>query len=192
MGETTTAPPAAPPTPLRRFLTACWQPETALFLGFWLILLYRGRSFFFKDQGSFWHTVTGQLILQRGNLPATDPFSFTFQGQPWMLHEWLAQIIMAFLYRIDGLSTHLVVAAGLLAGLFAWTEAQWLERTAGSALRRLGYRRWLRNLAVALGNAPRSAEAAAALRARADVEDPVVREHVRWALARQGVSAARD
>jgi epoxyqueuosine reductase len=79
-----------------------------------------------------------------------------------------------------------------LAGLFAWTEAEWLERTAGSALRRLGYRRWLRNLAVALGNAPRSAEAAAALSARAHVEDPIVREHVRWALARQGVTGARD
>jgi epoxyqueuosine reductase len=45
---------------------------------------------------------------------------------------------------------------------------------------------------VALGNAPRSAEAAAALSARAHVEDPIVREHVRWALARQGVTAARD
>jgi epoxyqueuosine reductase len=76
-------------------------------------------------------------------------------------------------------------AAGLVE-LFAWTEAQWLERTAGSALRRLGYRRWLRNLAVALGNAPKSAAAVAALRARMAGVDELVREHVRWALARQG------
>jgi len=79
-----------------------------------------------------------------------------------------------------------------LAELFAWTEAEWQERTAGSALRRLGYRRWLRNLAVALGNAPRSAGAAAALSARAGDADPLVREHVRWALTRHGVSALPD
>jgi len=72
-----------------------------------------------------------------------------------------------------------------LVELFAWTEAQWLARTEGSALRRLGYRRWLRNLAVALGNAPRSAQAVAALSVRADDPDEMLREHVQWALARQ-------
>jgi epoxyqueuosine reductase len=72
-----------------------------------------------------------------------------------------------------------------LVDLFAWSEAEYLGKTRGSALRRLGYGRWLRNLAVALGNAPRSAAAAAALAARADDPDPVVREHVAWALARQ-------
>jgi len=82
-------------------------------------------------------------------------------------------------------------AAGLTE-LFAWTEAEWQERTAGSALRRLGYRRWLRNLAVALGNAPTSAPVLAALRSRAAHADDMVREHVRWALARHGVSAAPD
>ncbi len=72
-----------------------------------------------------------------------------------------------------------------LVELFAWSEPEYLERTRGSALARLGFRRWLRNLAVALGNAPRSPDAAAALHARADDADPVVREHVGWALARQ-------
>ncbi|MGQ0384178.1 MAG: tRNA epoxyqueuosine(34) reductase QueG [Gammaproteobacteria bacterium] len=79
-----------------------------------------------------------------------------------------------------------------LAELFAWTEPEWLSRTQGSALRRLGYRRWLRNLAIALGNAPRSAAAAAALERRRDHADAMVREHVRWALERQGVSPSRD
>jgi len=73
-----------------------------------------------------------------------------------------------------------------LVELFGWNEAEYLAKTEGSALRRLGYRRWLRNLAVALGNAPPSPAAAAALAARADDADPVVREHVAWALARQG------
>jgi epoxyqueuosine reductase len=74
-----------------------------------------------------------------------------------------------------------------LVELIGWSEAEYLAKTEGSALRRLGFRRWLRNLAVALGNAPRSARSAAALGARADHADPVVREHVGWALARQGM-----
>ena len=79
-----------------------------------------------------------------------------------------------------------------LVDLFAWSEAQYLERTEGSALRRLGFRRWLRNIAVALGNAPPSARALAALHARAGDADPVVREHVGWALARQRPSREPD
>ncbi len=72
-----------------------------------------------------------------------------------------------------------------LVDLFSWDEAQFLERTEGSALRRLGHWRWLRNLAVALGNAPRSDRARAALQARQDHDHPLVREHVAWALTRQ-------
>ena len=72
-----------------------------------------------------------------------------------------------------------------LVELFRWSEAEYLAKTEGSALRRLGFRRWLRNIAVALGNAPASARAIAALQARSDDPDPVVREHVGWALARQ-------
>ncbi len=69
--------------------------------------------------------------------------------------------------------------------LFGWTETEYLRRTEGSALRRLGYWRWLRNLAIALGNAPRSRAAIEALDARRDFDHEIVREHVRWALDRQ-------
>ena len=79
-----------------------------------------------------------------------------------------------------------------LVDLFGWSESEYLENTRGSALRRLGFRRWLRNLAIALGNAPGSPRAAVALRARSDTADPVVREAVAWALARQGVRPAAD
>ena len=72
-----------------------------------------------------------------------------------------------------------------LAELFAWSEAEFLQRTEGSAIRRSGYRRWLRNIAVALGNAPRTEAVLAALGARRDEDDPVVREHVQWALHMQ-------
>jgi epoxyqueuosine reductase len=74
--------------------------------------------------------------------------------------------------------------AATLVALFAWSEAEFDTRLRGSAIRRIGYERWLRNLAVGLGNAPRSAEVLTALRARADHPSALVREHVRWALAR--------
>ena len=72
-----------------------------------------------------------------------------------------------------------------LSELFAWDEAQFLQRTEGSAIRRIGHVAWLRNLAVALGNAPTSAAAVAALTARLSHPSDLVREHVRWALERQ-------
>lgn len=74
---------------------------------------------------------------------------------------------------------------GLLE-LFAWDEATWAARTEGSALRRIGYERWLRNLAIALGNAPTTAELVEALRLRKDFPSALVQEHVHWALERHG------
>jgi len=77
-----------------------------------------------------------------------------------------------------------------LASLFAWTEEEFLSRTEGSPLRRAGYERWLRNLAVGLGNAPSTVPVLEALRARRDHPSELVREHVRWALARHGAREA--
>lgn len=71
-----------------------------------------------------------------------------------------------------------------LVALFAWTEQEFLARTEGSAIRRVGYERWLRNIAVALGNAPTAAAVIEALRSRAAHSSDLVREHVAWALAR--------
>ncbi len=72
-----------------------------------------------------------------------------------------------------------------LITLFGWDEATWLARTEGMALRRLDHGRWLRNIAVALGNAPYSEAVVSALAARRGHADEAVREHVEWALARQ-------
>lgn len=69
-----------------------------------------------------------------------------------------------------------------LTELFLWDEATWLTRTEGSAIRRLGYGRWLRNLAVGLGNATTTETVLAALRRRLDYPDAVVQEHIQWAL----------
>lgn len=69
-----------------------------------------------------------------------------------------------------------------LCRLFAWDEAEWLSRTEGSAIRRIGYPQWLRNIAVSLGNAETTDEVLTALADRRDYPDPVVREHIEWAL----------
>lgn len=77
-------------------------------------------------------------------------------------------------HRLDG---------ARLVELFDWSEDQFLARTQGMAIRRTGYEGWLRNIAVALGNAPTSETVLEALTARADHSSPIVREHVAWALA---------
>lgn len=77
-----------------------------------------------------------------------------------------------------------------LAELFGWSAAQFDERMRGSAIYRIGYERWSRNIAVALGNAPRSDEVIQALLARRADASALVREHVEWALARHAVGVA--
>jgi epoxyqueuosine reductase len=71
-----------------------------------------------------------------------------------------------------------------LVDLFAWSESQFHERMAGSAIHRIGFERWSRNLAVGLGNARRSEAVVGALRSRAGNASALVREHVAWALQR--------
>ncbi|MFA6971615.1 MAG: tRNA epoxyqueuosine(34) reductase QueG [Gallionella sp.] len=71
--------------------------------------------------------------------------------------------------------------------LFAWSEADFKVKLAGSAIHRIGHEQWLRNIAVAMGNAPQSAAIVASLQTRAAHPSDLVREHVAWALARQGV-----
>ncbi len=70
--------------------------------------------------------------------------------------------------------------------LFAWSEGEFLRHTEGSAIRRIGYERWQRNLAVGLGNALRATGDEAIIRAlhqRRESATPLVREHIDWALA---------
>lgn len=82
------------------------------------------------------------------------------------------------------------LGASTLLALWAWDEPTWRRRTEGSAIRRIGWQRWRRNLAVALGNALAQASSSpvaedvkiALTAARADAE-PLVREHIDWALA---------
>lgn len=75
-----------------------------------------------------------------------------------------------------------------LAELFAWNEDDFLQRTEGSPIRRSGHRRWLRNIAVALGNAPTTPGTIAALHSRRHSGDALVDEHIEWALAQHGMA----
>ena len=76
-----------------------------------------------------------------------------------------------------------------LTDLFAWSAAQFAQRTEGSAIHRIGYERWSRNIAVALGNAPSSALVRASLLLRRPAASELLREHIDWALEQHPVSA---
>lgn len=84
----------------------------------------------------------------------------------------------------DDFSPRAVLHAPQLVELFDWDEAKFLRVTEGSAIRRIGHLRWLRNIAVALGNAPWAEENMAALQRRSG-EHPLLDEHIEWAIAQQ-------
>lgn len=69
-----------------------------------------------------------------------------------------------------------------LTDLFCWDRETWLQKTEGSAIRRIGHERWLRNIAIALGNATTTPEVVAALKLRQHSHSELVTEHVEWAL----------
>ncbi len=83
------------------------------------------------------------------------------------------------------------LADGSLLELFAWSEDEFLKQTEGSAIRRISYEQWQRNLAVAIGNGPASDAAISALRDRRATSSAMVAEHIDWALARLSPPAAR-
>lgn len=70
-----------------------------------------------------------------------------------------------------------------LLTLWGWSESEFLKHTEGSPIRRIGYQRWRRNLAVALGNGPASQEVVVALQQALAEAEPMVAEHIEWALA---------
>jgi epoxyqueuosine reductase len=97
---------------------------------------------------------------------------------PWNRYARLTE-------ETDFLPRHGLDSATLIE-LFGWDEAGFLQKTEGSAIRRIGHECWLRNIAVALGNGPTTPEVVAALWARAEHPSALVREHVAWALRRHG------
>lgn len=95
----------------------------------------------------------------------------------------------ALLTREDDFAVRHGLDHARLTELFAWSEAEFKYRMAGSAIHRIGFERWLRNIAVGLGNAPTTPEVVAALAARSQDASALVREHVAWALGRHEAGA---
>ncbi|QRM19147.1 tRNA epoxyqueuosine(34) reductase QueG [Dechloromonas sp. TW-R-39-2] len=94
---------------------------------------------------------------------------------PWNRFAQLGDSEFQPRHRLDSAS---------LIELFAWTESQFNDRLAGNPIRRIGHERWLRNIAIALGNGPTTVDALNALKMRQDDASPLVREHIEWALTK--------
>ena len=84
---------------------------------------------------------------------------------------------------------HSLDSAEILS-LFQWNEETFLEKTAGSAIRRIGHQGWLRNLAIGLGNAPFDTQIISILKTQLDHPSEVVKEHITWAIAQQEAKAS--
>ncbi len=94
-----------------------------------------------RDPDYFWHLTVGRLIATSGSVPSTDPFSFTWSGQPWTAHEWLSELVLYQLTDVGGATASLIVfaaVAGAVPVILAWS------------LRRLGARPLAVGLVVAL------------------------------------------
>ena len=101
----------------------------------WIVAALAGYCVFLfapqvlNDGDTYLHIAAGEWILQHGSVPDTDPFSYTFNGAPWVAHEWLSEVIMAFAYRMGSWNGLLVLfggAAALAFGLFSRHISHWL------------------------------------------------------------------
>jgi hypothetical protein len=79
------------------------------------------------DADTFWHIAAGRWMIAHGAVPATDPFSFTFGGQPWLAHEWLSEVLMAGAWLAAGWSG-VMLLTGLAVGAVAALSGAWLLR----------------------------------------------------------------
>jgi hypothetical protein len=80
-----------------------------------------------RNYDYWWHLKTGALVVERGEVPRSDPYSFTAAGTPWVDHEWLAQVAMFLVHRSTGPGLLVLLKSGLLCGLAFWA-ARHLER----------------------------------------------------------------
>jgi len=93
-----------------------WAPGASAAIFLWMpVLALIDRDFLLRDPGTGWHLVTGRLILETGQIPRSDPFSFTCGGQPWLSFEWLFQLLGALVERAGGLPLFTMSCALVLA-----------------------------------------------------------------------------
>ncbi|HEY2787268.1 MAG TPA: hypothetical protein VGJ05_20075 [Fimbriiglobus sp.] len=94
-------------------------PGPVAFLAIWLLLLAGGRTRFFHDPDTFWHTVVGRTIIDTGYFFDRDPFSGSHAGDKWIPHQWLGEVAMGLLDRVGGFDALLLASVTILAGTFA-------------------------------------------------------------------------
>jgi hypothetical protein len=93
---------------------------------FYCLFLFQGYRKLFRDSDAGWHIRAGEAILSTGDLPRTDPYSFTRAGQPWFAWEWMADVAAGAIDRAAGLSgVALFYAAAIAAGVWLWFRLQW-------------------------------------------------------------------
>src|SRR5262249_55757990 len=114
-------------------MTRLLRPETVFFLVVWLVLLLAFRERGFYDPGSLWHVKVGEIILDRG-MPQTDPFSYTFEGRPWVPQQWGAEVLMDPTHRAGGLDAMLLAFATGVAVLFTLIFRRCLQGGMGPML----------------------------------------------------------
>ncbi len=125
---------ANPPTStIVRFLVPSVRDLVFIFL-FWSILAGPLSNRPLADTDIGWHIRTGELILASHNLPRTDPFSSTMQGQTWFAWEWLYDVLLGALHAAGGLNGVVWLCALVIAFVFSFLLWQLLERGTGLAL----------------------------------------------------------
>src|ERR1035437_2866281 len=99
---------------------------TACITLFYCLFLFHGYENLFRDSDAGWHIRTGEAILATGNLPRTDPYSFTRGGQPWFAWEWMADVAVGGIHRSLGLKGVAVFyAVAISAGVWLWFPLHW-------------------------------------------------------------------
>ncbi len=93
---------------------------------FYCLFLFQGYRKLFRDSDAGWHIRTGERILATGELPRTDPYSFTRTGQPWFAWEWGADVATGAVHRAAGLTgVALFYGAIIAAGVWLWFQLHW-------------------------------------------------------------------
>lgn len=112
-----------------------WFGSAALALALAVVVLF--SLFPAHSFDMWWHLRTGQLILDEGRIPDTDPFTYTAQGRPWITHEWLAEVLFFGVYQVGGVDLLVLLKAllsGLAVALAAWAGLVGRDGRMGSKL----------------------------------------------------------
>jgi hypothetical protein len=99
-----------------------------IFVGVFVLVLWLGQFVISRDGDLGWHIATGQVILDTGSIPTQDLFSYTMRGQPFVPHEWLAEVLFALSYRLSGFDGVALVVAVAIGATFAGLSLVTLRR----------------------------------------------------------------